>query len=285
MKTGFNILVVIAFLVVGYTPSLEAAYKKDDWAASVSIGVSPSIFTKKGKFTNTVALQGNPLPVDEIADINNNQVRQCSENFEFHNIYHMPVYLAGSVGNFVSDLVEVFADLTFMHANAKKFVMLRPSEGTNLAPQFRRHAFWKPGNLNRLAIHVGARKYFDNWCLGELMPFAGGKIGVVLTSSAKRGIYSHAIQGLTSQMFFKRASECKSAFSVGAQWGFDWMASECIGLTFMSESILTTGKIFKSGRQFHPQGEFRTGAIHSNVSVNPKAMISFPVTIGLRVHM
>lgn len=284
--TGFLVLVV---LCVSYVEKLHAdlnVYQETTWTAAIRAGVAPAIFNKDGRFTATAVGPGVTLPIDLTGDVTTGNQHQRSKTFVFNDLYNLPFAAGGDLGYFVCDNWEFFLNFEFMHACNKHLTLIAKGDSNdpNNALDNDYTYNWSPRDVSTYALYFGTRYYLCRWPVDCLMPFVGVKLGAVGANNCSGGekVKLTIDDGRTFLRERETDKSCAS-FTAGLQLGFDWVFDDNFALTFMSEVIGAFGDTFKSGRQLH--GATLQGEAYTNVSANPKALISFPITLGFRVRI
>lgn len=281
-------LVAAFFVTVSQDVSAEASYQEGTWTVAARAGISPSVFSKKGRLTHTFLAPGATLPASTTAFIDTNTVTQASDEFKFGDLYSVPFTTGFDIGYFVDCNWEVFINFNYEHACNKRFTIRGQADGNDADAILDddMSARWQVRDLNNYAFYLGSRYYICDWASDCFLPFVGAKLGIKSRSSCGSGenVRIDFDDGSDSIILNRSSGKSCANFSAAFQWGFDWMLDDCYALTLMSEVVGTSGNIFKSGRQLGFTSSVGQ-QVFSNVSQNPKGVLSFPITLGLRVAL
>lgn len=264
MTKALRSIALLAVLAVSATPTFadEARYLEGDITVAARAGVAPAAFKRKATLSTTVSTVANAFAEEQ------------SKNF--NKLHSLPFTAGADIGYVIQDNLELFVNFDYAHACAKKI------DFTTKAPNAT-GVTWKTRPYSSFAAYFGARHYFCQ--TGDFLPFAGAKLGVRRFASCSKGatVTGHFSPDVT----FKRnsLSSC-TGFSGGVQFGFDYFVAENYALTFMSEILATTGKRFNSKAEIHRAASAATPlGLQTQVTRNPRAMFSFPITLGLRIKL
>lgn len=270
MTKFFTRITLLCFAVISsYSAHAVSSYAEGTWTVAARAGIAPSTLSEKVNFQSTITLAG----VSYFGSVSKN----------FQGLYNTPFTVGADLGYFICDNLEVFGNFDYSRAGAKKVSFSNPISAFNVT----QNQEWKIRDVNSCAGYIGLRQYFCP--IDCFIFFAGAKLGVKgyanCSGSETYTRFQITVQGTTAptRVFDREKNTHCAGFSGGLQWGVDWRLAECYALTFMSEMIGTSGKLFKSGLQTHRvQG---TSVTASEVTKNPSGVLSFPITFGLRVSL
>lgn len=283
MKNLFGRLALLSVLVASATTvsAENMSYSEGTWAVAARAGIAPSTFSRKANLTATTHNPGVAIPAGN-ADIDKSpfNIFRTTISKQFNKFYSLPFTAGADVGYFVMDNVELFLNFDYTHACSKRITFV---ERLGNKPD---NVEWKLRDINSYAGYMGARNYF---CPMQcILPFVGAKLGVKGSGTCGRDGNITIKLNPDDAFSYSTARNCV-AFSGGLQLGFDWMFADCYALTFMSEIIGTSGRHFKSGRQDHRTKTDANGnnnyRFFTEITRNPRAVLSFPLTLGVRIRM
>lgn len=281
MKKLLGRLALVGMIaLVSNTSSAGLSPEEGTWSLATRFGIAPTTFNKDARFTSTTHRFGTSISAGA-TDISTATLSRKSKTVAFSKLYSQPFFLGFDIAYMTSDCFELFINFDYMHACAKTIIV--PGNVGNISA----NTAWKFKDPHHFGFYFGGRNYFCP--IDSILPFVGAKIGVKGHTSCGND-ESIDLRGTNLNFPRIKGRDCAS-LSGGLQAGFDWAIAESYLMTFMTEMVGTSVRHFDSNFQIHKNPNNvvnpQTGdlGLASQVTRNPRATLSFPITLGLRIRL